>query len=200
MAVNLTVPGCSLARIQMAPVPPISANGLSPMISAGPSSSKLDGVVGEWPDGAEFIGDAQDHASGVGSIGIQLQSSGQQGEFLDRCPCRRGFSRSPACPGCSRRCADRPTLPMTFVEVGDEGRITEVRELGFGRGRLPRPAYRRYVELEVIAVGADHGLGESDGLIAARPVKCRLEHDLFRRDRIAICRNPRRAWARGKYR
>ena len=30
------VPGCSVARIQIAPVPPVSAKGLSPMIWPGP--------------------------------------------------------------------------------------------------------------------------------------------------------------------
>src|SRR5271168_1152737 len=42
---SVTVPDCSLARIQIAPVPPIRANGLSPIISAGPSSSKMIGSL-----------------------------------------------------------------------------------------------------------------------------------------------------------
>ena len=37
--------GLFLARIQTAPVPPTRANGLSPMISAGPSSLNMMGSL-----------------------------------------------------------------------------------------------------------------------------------------------------------
>ncbi len=76
------MPGCSPARIQMAPVPPISAKGLSPMISAGPRKLEADGVVGEGADGVELVCDAQDDARGVGSVGNQRDVIGQQREFL----------------------------------------------------------------------------------------------------------------------
>ena len=43
---------------------------------------KLDGVVGERPDGVKFVSHAQDYASRVGSIRDQAGVVGQKREFL----------------------------------------------------------------------------------------------------------------------
>ena len=43
---------------------------------------QLDGIVGERPDGAEFVGNAQNDAGRVGSVGDELGVVGMQREFL----------------------------------------------------------------------------------------------------------------------
>ena len=55
------------------------------------------------------------------------------------------------------------------IEFGDEGPGT--CRVGVGAA----------IDLEVITVGAEDSFGEADRLVAARPVKCGLEHDFFSR-------------------
>ena len=73
---------------------------------------------------------------------------------------------------------------VSAVEIN--GGYFEVLELGRGRGRARRRAsmerfvaFVAQIELQVVAVGADDGLGEADGLVAAGPVEGGLQHDLF---------------------
>ena len=75
------MPGVSLARIQTAPVPPMRAKGLSPISCRGTFQREDDGIVGVGADGAELIGDAQDDARGVGTVGYQITIVWQQSEF-----------------------------------------------------------------------------------------------------------------------
>src|SRR5205085_9327724 len=42
---------------------------------------EFDGVVGEWTDGTELVGDAQHNAGGVGAVGDKLRIVGKQQEF-----------------------------------------------------------------------------------------------------------------------
>ena len=48
----------------------------------GAIEGELDGVVGKGVDGAEFVGDAQDDAGGVGAVGVELGVVGKNSEFL----------------------------------------------------------------------------------------------------------------------
>src|SRR6266536_74065 len=50
------------------------------------------------------------------------------------------------------------------------------------------------IELEVVAVGTDDRLRESNGRVASRPVKCRLQHDLFRRVTLRFVESRGRLW------
>ena len=84
-----------------------------------------------------------------------------------------------------------PTYDEGFeVELAvfeDEGRVLKVVELGaLGVALGGKMPFRRLnagvaeIELEVVAVGADHHLRKTDRLIAARPVEGGFEDDLFR--------------------
>ena len=48
----------------------------------GPFQLQLDGIVRKRPDGAKFVGHAQNDASGIGAIGVETRVVGQQREFL----------------------------------------------------------------------------------------------------------------------
>jgi len=48
----------------------------------GSGEFEADGIVGEGANGVEFVGDAQDNACGIGSVGDQRGVIGQQSEFL----------------------------------------------------------------------------------------------------------------------
>ena len=71
-------------------------------------------------------------------------------------------------------------LVKEFAEFDDEGCVLKMREL-FAVGIDFGHQLVRDVELQMVAVGADHGLRKSDGFVAARPVECGLKHDFFRR-------------------
>ena len=79
----------------------------------------------------------------------------------------------------------RKISPVThgLAEIGDKRRIAQVGEFRAVGIRL-RNQFIRDVKLEVIAVRANYGFGESDGLVAARPVKRGLQHHFF--GRIAL--------------
>ena len=74
---------------------------------------KLDGVVGKGPDGAEFIGHAQDDASCVGSIGDQAGVVGQKRELLIDALSGIASSDDLSCLECSPRCAGLPICEMS---------------------------------------------------------------------------------------
>ena len=97
VAVSVTVPGCSWARIQMAPVPPTQREGIIADDLRRAVEFQLDGVIGKGPNGAEFVGYAQNHARRVRPVGIQLQCRPGAGRISGRLPFPTWFSRSPAC-------------------------------------------------------------------------------------------------------
>src|ERR1017187_866947 len=47
-----------------------------------PRQFESNGIFGKRPDGVEFVGDAENDARGVGSVGNQRRVVGQQREFL----------------------------------------------------------------------------------------------------------------------
>jgi hypothetical protein len=81
-----------------------------------------------------------------------------------------------------------PPACAYFAYVEDEGRVFEIAEfnavridLSQGRPLRRGTGSRSHIELEVITVRADDGLGEEERLVAARPMEGRLEHDLLLR-------------------
>src|ERR1700756_5280052 len=68
-----------------------------------------------------------------------------------------------------------------------------MRELG-AVGIGFRDQFAGNVQLHVVAVGTDHGLGESYGFITARPMKCGLEYDFFRRIALRSVETGGRLW------
>jgi hypothetical protein len=144
-----------------------------------------DGVVGIGANCAELIGNAQDDARGVGTIGAERVVVSKQSKFAVDAASGERFGDDLFS---LHESVDAQIAPSgaVAVHVEDERGIFEVREffavgIGFGEefpGIFVVAAGTR-VQLEVIAVGADDGFGESDGLIAARPVEGRLEYDFF---------------------
>src|SRR5271154_279305 len=143
---------------------------------------KFDGIVGEGADGAILIGNADDHASGIGTIGLEPCVVRQQGKLLVYALSREGFGNDLL----SLEVAlDAQVSPMTygFSEIGDKRREAKMGKfsfvwIGFGHQLV------RDKKLQMIAIGTYVGFGEADGFIAARPVEGGLENDLI--GRIAL--------------
>src|SRR5204863_1792115 len=130
-------------------------------------------------DSAEFIGQAKNQASRVGAIGDELGIVGQQYKFLIK-----------ALPGkvfrdylLSLYVAFDPQVSPAVEEAAQgnaEWRVFKVRKFCSIRiGFHDQLAVN--VELQMLAVRADHSFRKSNRFVAARPMECRLQNHFFRR-------------------
>ena len=97
---------------------------------------KLDGIVGEGPDGAKFVGHAQHYASGVGPVCHEAGVVGQQREFLIDTFAGIFLHDDLLALNVSLETQVAP-LVKKFAQFHDKWRVTKVRELlpvGINRG------------------------------------------------------------------
>ena len=143
VALSVTVPGCSFARIQMAPVPPTRAKGLSPMISAGPSSSNLMASLANGRIAPNSSVTRRTTRVRVGAVGDQFGVIGEQHEFLVDAAAGHGF-RNDLLAG--NVAFDAQIAPLGIPLSRDRRRTAGSAggRIRFCWGRLRRPACRRY--------------------------------------------------------
>ena len=138
---------------------------------------QFDGIVGEGADGAEFVGDAQDDASGIGAIGVEFSVVGEQSKFLVEAAAGKSFGNDLLALDVAVNAQISPSEDG-FLQIGDKRGIAKVGKFGFV-GADFRHQLVRNVEFQMIAIRTDDGLGEADGFIAAGPMEGRLEDDFF---------------------
>ena len=143
VAVSVTVPGCSWARIQMAPVPPIRAKGLSPMISAGPSSSSLIASLAKGRMAPNSSVTRRTTRVVSAPSAINCVSSGKQGEFLVDASSRHSFGDHLLALDVA---VDAQVSPIVTALRPNQRQMAHSgdAERSSGRGRLPRPTCRQY--------------------------------------------------------
>ena len=157
----------------------------------GTFEGEVNGIVCVGADVAEFVGDPEDYAGGVGSVGNEGSVVGQDDELARSAPLLERSFRDDLL-AFLEEAVDAEVSPAValfgpeLATVEDKGWISEVIELGAVgvefSDEVPgccRVAFVAHIELEVITVRADDGLGEAGGFVGVGPVEGWLEDDLF---------------------
>ena len=156
----------------------------------GAFESKRDRVVGVGPNGAEFVGDAEDDTGGVGTICDEGKVFRQESELAVHTATREGlgYDLLSLDEAVDTQITPRYVegLAVNILSLKEERSVGEVLEFSVVgiefRDEFPWIGFETafaQVELEVIAVGADESLAETGGFIAVGPVESRFKYCLL---------------------
>ncbi len=121
---------------------------------------ELNGVVCEWPDGAKFIGHAQDHASRIGTIGVQMRVVREKSKFLVDAAAGKSFGNYLFTLQIAVNAQVSPVADG-IPQIGYKRSITKMGKLGLVRIHLSHQLAGN-IKFQVVAIRTDNGLGESD--------------------------------------
>src|SRR5436190_7952549 len=156
-----------------------------------PFDFQLDGIIGKRPNGTEIIVDAHHHSRRVRAIADQSGIIGGDCELRIDASARHLLNNDLLSLYVALQAQIAPPVTKAWANIHHEWRVTEMLKLfaiwiGFG------DQFVIDVDLDVIAIGTDYGVGKSDRFVPTRPMKGGLQHDFFRRVTLRFIESCRR--------